>query len=235
MIENKILRYVSLVGLLLFIVTTTCAQENDRFYVREGNRLFRDSLFSKAEAKYRKALELNPNAARTLFNLGNAQLMQQNPKEAIKQYESAVALEKNKFCKAQMYHNMGVIMQSSQQYAAAIDCYKNALRNNPHDNMTRYNMVLCQRLLKKSPQQDQQQQNKDQEKDKNGQNEKQEKQNKENEQKQEQKKKENDRNKMSEDNAEQLLNAAKQEEKNTQDKVKRAMYSPRSRKLEKNW
>ena len=40
---------------------------------------------------------------------------------------------------------------------------------------------------------------------------------------------------MSKDNAEQLLNAAIQQEKNTQKRMKDKMQQPRSRKLDKNW
>ena len=40
---------------------------------------------------------------------------------------------------------------------------------------------------------------------------------------------------MSKENAEQLLNAAMQDEKETQEKVKRAQQQSRSRKLQKDW
>jgi Ca-activated chloride channel family protein len=40
---------------------------------------------------------------------------------------------------------------------------------------------------------------------------------------------------MSKDNAEQLLNAAMQEEKATQQRLKKAMQQPNNRRLQKNW
>jgi Ca-activated chloride channel family protein len=40
---------------------------------------------------------------------------------------------------------------------------------------------------------------------------------------------------MSKDNAEQLLNAAMQQEKQTQDRMKKAMQQPQRRQLNKNW
>ena len=40
---------------------------------------------------------------------------------------------------------------------------------------------------------------------------------------------------MSKENAEQLLNAAVQEEKATQQRMKKAMLEPRRRQLQKNW
>jgi len=40
---------------------------------------------------------------------------------------------------------------------------------------------------------------------------------------------------MSKDNAEQLLNAAMQSEKATQQRMKKALQKPSSRRLQKNW
>ena len=59
------------------------------------------------------------------------------------------------------YHNMGVIAQRHQQYGPAIKCYQEALRLNPNDNETRYNMILCKKLMK-NQNQPQQNQNKNQ-------------------------------------------------------------------------
>ena len=54
---------------------------------------------------------------------------------------------------------MGVILQSSKQFPQCIEAYKQALRNNPKDDETRYNLALAQKQLKD---QQQQQQNQDQ-------------------------------------------------------------------------
>jgi Ca-activated chloride channel family protein len=40
---------------------------------------------------------------------------------------------------------------------------------------------------------------------------------------------------MSKDNAEQLLNAAIQQEKQTQDRLKKAQQQPQRRNIQKNW
>lgn len=96
-----------------------------------------------------------------MFNLGNSLLMQQKAKEAMEQFESASKVEKDRDKLAQIYHNMGVILQSSKQYPQCIEAYKESLRNNPKDDETRYNLALAQKLLKD------QQQNQDQNQDKN--------------------------------------------------------------------
>lgn len=234
--------------LVLFALTqiSNVSAQSYRDYMRSGNRLFRDSLYTKSEVDYRKVVELAPRFAQGYFNLGNALLWQQKPKEAMQEYEKAVKVETNKSRLATIYHNMGVILQSQKQYGPAIECYKNALRNRPEDDGTRYNLVLCQYLLKKNPQ-DKQEQNSNQEnKDGSGQNkqedkksdkkDKQQQQNKQDEKDQNKgKQDQQNQNKMSKENAEQLLNAAMQEEKATQDKIKKAMSQPQKRRLEKQW
>ena len=190
---------------LLFLLVASCAfaQKTERDYLRSGNKLYNDSLFIKAEVDYRKALEINPKSTDAMFNLGNSLLMQQKAKEAMEQFESASKVEKDKDKLAQIYHNMGVILQSSKQYPQCIEAYKESLRNNPKDDETRYNLALAQKLLKdqQNQNQQQQQQNKDE---------------------------------MSKENAQQLLNAVMQDEKNVQDKVKKQLQI-QGKKLDKDW
>lgn len=213
--------------------------------MRSGNRLYRDSMYTKAEVDYRKAIEANSRFPQAHFNLGNALLRQQKPKEAMQAYEQAVKVETNKGRLASIYHNMGVILQSQKQFGPAIECYKNALRRNPADNESRYNLVLCQHQLKNNPQQDQQNDNKENKdgKDKNKEEDKnsskkdkqENKDKKEDQQKQQQKQSQQNEENMSKENAEQLLNAAMQDEKDTQERIRKAMAKPRQRKLEKQW
>ena len=159
------LRGIYKYGLALCLCLTVsllwAQKKTDRDYLRSGNRLYRDSMYTKAEVDYRKAIEANSRFPQAHFNLGNALLRQQKPKEAMQAYEQAVKVETNKGRLASIYHNMGVILQSQKQFGPAIECYKNALRRNPADNESRYNLVLCQHQLKNNPQQDQQNDNKE--------------------------------------------------------------------------
>lgn len=232
--------------LLLVLQAGQLSAQTYREYMRGGNRLYRDSAYTDAEVDFRKAVELNPRYALARYNLANTLLFQQKPKEAMKEYEQAVKLETNKARLSDNYHNMGVILQSQKQYGPAIECYKNALRNDPSDDESRYNLVLCQHLLKNSPQ-DQEQNQEDENKDGQGQNKEEDKnsdkkdqdekkdQNQEQEKQQRQNPQQQQQNEMSKENAEQLLKAAMQDEKSTQDKVKKAMQQPQHRRLEKQW
>ena len=211
-------------------------EKTDRDYLRSGNKLYNDSLFIKAEVDYRKALELNPKSTDAMFNLANALLMQQKTKEAMEQYESVSKIEKDKEKLAQIYHNMGVILQSSKQLPQCIEAYKESLRNNPKDDETRYNLALAQKQLK-DQQQDQQnqdqQQQQEQKEDKQDQNKDQQEQDQKDQQQNQQQQQQN-KNEMSKENAQQLLNAVMQDEKNVQDKVKKQIQI-QGKKLEKDW
>ena len=216
--------YITL--LFLLVASSAFAQKTERDYLRSGNKLYNDGLFIKAEVDYRKALEINPKSTDAMFNLGNSLLMQQKAKEAMEQFESASKVEKDRDKLAQIYHNMGVILQSSKQYPQCIEAYKESLRNNPKDDETRYNLALAQKLLKD------QQQNQDQNQDKN-QDQKQE-QDKKDQQKQNQQQQQQNKDEMSKENAQQLLNAVMQDEKNVQDKVKKQLQI-QGKKLDKDW
>lgn len=226
-----------IVGLLM-VSAMAFGQKTVRDYLRSGNKLYKDSTFVKAEVDYRKALELDPKSTDAMYNLGNALLMQQKAKDAMEQFEAASKVEKDKKKLSQIYHNMGVILQSSKQYPQCIEAYKKALRNNPADDETRYNLALAQKLLK--DQQQNQDQNKQQEQkqdkkddDKQQKNKEQQDQKKKDQQNQNQQQQQN-QNQMSKQNAEQLLKAAMQDEKNVQDKVKKGVRI-QGRKLEKDW
>ena len=137
-----------IVILFLAIAGSVFAQKTDRDYLRSGNKLYNDSLFIKAEVDYRKALEQNPQSTDAMFNLSNSLLMQQKAKEAMEQLESVAKIEKDKSKLAEIYHNMGVILHVNKQYPQCIEAYKEALRNNPKDDETRYNLALAQKMLK---------------------------------------------------------------------------------------
>ena len=228
--------YILSMFLLVGTVHGLAQNKTDRDYLRSGNKLYNDSLFIKAEVDYRKALEINPKSTDAMFNLANALLMQQKAQEAMEQYESVSKIEKDKEKLAQIYHNMGVILQSSKQLPQCIEAYKESLRNNPKDDETRYNLALAQKQLKDQQQdqqnQDQQQQQQEQKEDKQDQNKDQQEQNQN--QDQQQQPQQQNKNEMSKENAQQLLNAVMQDEKNVQDKVKKQIQI-QGKKLDKDW
>ena len=241
----KYIHYIIVTVAMLLVGTAQVGAQTDRNLIRQGNRAFKSQKWAVAETQYRKAISKNQKNPQAIYNLGCALMAQQKDSMAIQQFTNAAQLETNRLRRAASYHNMGVIMQNHREYAQAIEYYKMALRCNPQDNETRYNLALCKKLLKNNPQN---KNNKDKNKDKNKKDQNKDK-NKDNKDKNDDKNK-NDKNKnnknnqnqnqpnqdkMSRENAEQLLNAAVQQEQATKRKLQKAMSQPRRKAYDKNW
>lgn len=222
-----------LLSFSLFLFAPVAAQ-TDRQYIRQGNKQFRQGDYANAEVSYRKALEKNAKNSQAAYNLGNALMAQAKDSAAVAQFEQAAKMESNPLRQSKSYHNMGVICQRHKMFGEAIEAYKQSLRLNPSDDETRYNLALCKHQQQKQQGGQNQQQQKDDkgnDKDKKDQNKDQQQKN----QQDQQKEKEPEKPKMSKDNAEQLLNAAIQDEKATQERMKKAQQQPQKRNVEKNW
>ena len=258
------IHYIIVTVAFLLAGATNAAAQTDRNLIRQGNRAFKTQKWAAAETQYRKAISKNQKNPQAVYNLGCALLMQQKDSLAMVQFGNAAQLEPNHFRRSKSYHNMGVVMQNHREYAQAIEYYKMALRCNPQDNETRYNLALCKKLLKNNPQnqnnKDKNNKNKNKDKnnkdknkdDKNKDKDKNKEKNKDDQNKNDQNKNNKDKNKdknknknsnpnqqnqdkMSRDNAEQLLNAAIQQEQATKRKLQKAMSQPRRKAYDKNW
>lgn len=225
--------------LLLLVLSVGLQAQNHRDYVRRGNRFFRDSIYDKAQVEYQKGFQKDSLDVPVQYNLANTLLRQSQPKEAMRLLERAAKAERSPLRRAKIFHNMGLILQSQKQYGPAIQSYMESLRNNPHDNETRYNLVLCQRQLKNNPDNQDKKDDKKDDKDKREQDKQQ--QQKQNQPKQDEEKQDNTQqqkpkqNEMNKENAEQMLNAALQNERRTQDKVKQQQIRGGQRRLKKQW
>ena len=236
--RNPLLKNLSLFGkrkmtatLLLLVMVMSASAQTDRQYVRQGNKQYRAGDYANAEVSYRKAIEKNPRNPQASFNLANSLMAQKKDSAAIEQFQNAAKLETNPMRKYQAFHNMGVICQGHKMYGEAIEAYKNALRLNPEDDETRYNLVLCQHQKQKQDQNQQNQQQNQQNQQKDDKKE----QDKQDQNKDKQKQQQQQKPQMSKENAEQLLNAAMQQEKQTQDRLKKAQQQPQRRQILKNW
>lgn len=225
--KSEMAKHIILI-LLLCVATMSYAQ-TDRQFVRNGNKHFYKQQYDKAEVQYRKAVSKNPFNPQALYNLGCALMMQNKDSAAIVQYQKAAKVEKNKLRLASVYHNIGVICQNHKMYGDAIKAYEQSLRNNPKDNETRYNLALCKKMQKDNK-------NKNDNKKKNDNNKQQNNKDRNNNKEKDKNKQQQPKEQMSKDNAEQLINAAIQNEKATQQRLKKAMQKPGTRKSsDKNW
>ena len=231
-----------IIFLLLTVMSVSSYADNRqaRKLIRKGNALYRTEKRQEAQVNYLKAYRADSTDARVLYNLPTSmfpadyKLVQKERCDTMAQmFERSARAETNPLRKAQAYHNEGVAYQGVKDFCKAIEAYKNALRNNPNDDESRYNLVLCQRQLKnQNGGNNNQQQNQDQQ-DQNQQ--QQQKEQEKKQQEQQDKQQEQQEPPMSKENAEQLLNAAMQQEKETQKRMKENQQQTRRRRIEKNW
>lgn len=239
------IRLYALVAAALLTTTTASAQigqrQQVRKLVRQGNRQYRADKRQEAGVTYIKALQTDSTYAPAIYNYATSlfpQQWQQLDTTAIKNQVPALMraaeLEENPLRKAKAYHNIGVLYQGAQDYGTAIEAYKQALRNNPNDDESRYNLAVCKKQQKDNPQ-NQQGQDQDQNGDQQKQDQQQQQQDQQKQDQQQQDQQQQQEPPMSKENAEQLLQAAMQQEKKTQDRLKDAQKQPQRRQIEKNW
>ena len=229
--EYRKLLFLLLCGMMM--VNTVTAQTEEWKYMHKGNRAFEAQDYAEAEMCYLKALQLNPRSAQALFNLGDVLLAKNNAEAALDYFDKSLNMNPDTLIQSMAYHNQGYIYQAAAMSSTkederqkllvqAIEKYKHALRRNPMDDDTRYNLALCQKLLKPSSNQSQQQQQQNQE-------------NQQDQQEQQERQQQQSQPQQDDKKSEQLLNLSKQAEKKAKQKVDKALQNPRKMRLEKNW
>ena len=158
MIDKKLFFLIALFPLLIY------SQKGETInHIYEGNKEADLEKYSEAEIKYRKALSISPEETKALYNLGNTHFNDKNFDEASQRFFQTQKFSKDKSEEHMAFHNMGNVFMKKKDYAKAVESYKNALRNNPKDDETRYNYALAKELLEKENQKNE---NKDDNEDK---------------------------------------------------------------------
>jgi Ca-activated chloride channel homolog len=232
-----------LIIILLFLLPGYCLLAQEKSYIHKGNELYQQQKYKEAEADYRKSVEKKDKNIAGNFNLGDALYKQKKFADAGEQFNKLAATANNKALTAAAYHNMGNSLLENKKLEESIDAYKKSLLNNPNDDQTRYNLAYAQEKLKKQQQQNKQnqqnknnQQNKDNknkdDKNKNNQDKKdQDKQNQDKKDQQNQKQPD----KVSKEDAERMLDALNNDEKQTQDKLKNKKFQGGKKNITKDW
>jgi Ca-activated chloride channel family protein len=240
--------------LLLFSSTLLSAQD-DRQLTRAGNKDFAKEKYAEAEVNYRKALEKKNNMPEATFNLGDALYKQQRYEEAAKQFQLSAQTNQDKKVKAKAYHNLGNTYMEEKKYEEAVAAYKKALKENPKDADTKYNLAYANEMLrqknqdkdknkdkkddkkddkKKDKKDEQKQDNKDNKKDQGDKDKDQQADNKSGDRDKQQKPGEQ-KSKLSKEEAERLLQALQNEEQKANQKMQKANAKPAQIKIEKDW
>ncbi|MBK8338837.1 MAG: tetratricopeptide repeat protein [Flavobacteriales bacterium] len=229
---------------------TTAQKAEDA--LRKGNDYYRKGDHVAAGQAYQQANSADPNDMRATFNLGDAEYKQGKFPEAQQQFEQSALRSKDPVEQARAYHNIGNAWLGQKKPEEAIKAYREALRRDPSDEDTRYNLAYAQRML----QQQQEQQKNDQKKDENKDEEKkdqekqdqekqqdQQKKDEEQEQKQDQQQKQDQPKEgepqqpqqMSKQDAERILDALDRQEQKVQEKVREKQRVGVRVPTEKDW
>lgn len=243
-----------------------------REHMKSANSFHADSLYDKAIEPYRRALDMEPENSMANYNCGTNLLLKnyKDIKDKVAENEvvagiyndakvcfsAAAANETEKTDKALIKHNSALVYHLSDSLEIAAEEYKEALRNNPADDETRYNLAVVLYQLKNNQQnqnqdqqqQQQQQQEQEQQQQQQEQQQEQEQQQQQQEQQQQEQQQQNQEQQqqqqgkgqggngeISKEAAERLLEAAMQDEKAVLEKVKRSTNKGGRKKLEKNW
>ncbi|UCG27416.1 MAG: tetratricopeptide repeat protein [Bacteroidales bacterium] len=233
----------TLVFLLLCVVPVSAFAQAERKYIREGNRYFENKEYDNSEISYRKALGEKDNSFEALFNLGDALYKQAKFGEAATEFNGLSQTGNDALNRARSFHNMGNSLLKANKIEESINAYKNALRNNPADKETKYNLSYAQDLLRQQQQQKEQDKNRESDQDKQDQQSQQNEEEQDREQQQQQSGEEEKQGQeqepqpqqISKEDAERLLEALANDEKLLQEKLKKAQARKKRVVARKNW
>ena len=152
MIKNshKLFRLEEYQGILVILLMLFSVQTFSQYVEKQSERLTREAqkalenqAFNEAEANYRKAISLDEKNQIARYNLGTAYYNRNKNDEALLRFEQAALTATSKEDKHKAFHNLGNVLMNKKMYAEAVEAYKDALRNNPTDDETRYNLALA--------------------------------------------------------------------------------------------
>lgn len=253
------MKYIIIVVIILGQASVSFAQQGKR-YVKKGNDLYLQQNYTAAESSYRRSAGVKtPMSTEATFNLGDALYKQKKFSEAAEQFQKIIveAGSKNdpqhRAVTAKAYHNLGNALMSNKKLEEAIEAYKKSLLNNPKDEETRYNLAYAQELLKKQQQQnkdkkdqnkdkkDEDKKDKDKPKDKDDKNKKDQNKDQQNKDQQKNEKQDNGQEQdqqpgqLSKEDAQRMLDAMNNNEKQTQDKLKAKKFKGQKGRVSKDW
>lgn len=203
-------------------------------WLRFGDQFYQQGTYNDAETAYRKALEEKQKPT-TAYNLGNTIYHQNRMPEAIQQYQQSIETTKDPQLKAKSYYNLGNAHYENKEFDKSIEAYKESLKLQPADEDAKKNLMLAMRQLQqqqKQQQQQDQQQNKDQseenkdqqqqdQKDKNDPQQQDKSSPQQSQAQQDDKKQQQSGEKVSEDEAREILKAIEREDQRVQEKLKK--------------
>ena len=227
------MKKIVLSAIALLLAVSAWAQV-DRREVREGNRKFRGGNYRQAEIDYRKAVLKDSLSVAAQYNLASSLYRQDNfdgAAAALMTVKDVVGGHQNE---SDYYYNAGDVALQKEEYQAAVEAFKAALLLNPDDIDAKENYIYAKKKLQDQQQDGGGQDNQDQDQNQDQNQDQQQQQQDQNQDDQQQQQPPREQ-KISPQQAQQMLNAIQAKEKETQDKVNREKAQANPNKKEKNW
>lgn len=167
--KTEKIRFFGCFLLLLFSFSAFAQQDSTKIrkeanrFVNEAEDALAENNFPQAEANYRRAIAKDPANVAAKYNFGNAYYNKNKYGEAQERFKQAAEVATSKTEKHSAFHNLGNVFMNQKKYPEAIQAYKNALRSNPTDDESRYNLALAKKMWEKEQENQQNDQNDDQE------------------------------------------------------------------------
>lgn len=141
-------------GLLCCGLNTFAQEARTKQKLHSAAQYYNAKKYDKAYNTFAKALKSDSTSIHGIYGLACSLYKQSKDKEATHHYEQILTNEKllNSEQISAVLHNMGNIAMRSKQYDIAISYYQKALIQKPSDNDTRYNLVLAQKLKEQQEQ-----------------------------------------------------------------------------------
>lgn len=228
--RRKIYCVIMLFVSVLFIKNTFA--QSARSMINEGVDQYNKENYADAEVNFKKGLDENFESFEGHFNMGDALYKQGRYDEAMTEYKAAYNLADSDNKKAKVFHNVGNSLLKGQKVKESIEAYKNALRLDPNDEETKYNLSYALNMMKNQQQQQKQNQDQNQNKNKNQQdqqqNQQQQKQDpqQKKDQQQEQQQQQQKKDEISKEEAERILQALKNNEEDIQKEIRKRKGKP---------
>ncbi len=232
----------------MFLFTGTLYAQSLRSSVNKGVDLYKKGEYSNSATEFKKGIDKSPDNFQANFNLGDSYYKEGNYDDALRQFSRALQQAPSGRLKADVYHNIGNSLLEQKKVKPSIDAYINALKLNPNDESTKYNLSYALGLLKNQNKQNQNKNNQD----KNNQNKNDNKQNKnqnqnknqqnqnqnnnrqnQNNQQQNQQQSQSQQNQISKQQAQAIFDALNHDEKDLQKQLRKMNSKPV--KVAKDW
>ncbi len=113
-----------------------------------GEQLFSAGRYEEALQAFQLELQSHPDSIRALTNLGCTLHRLGKYDEAMTAFQKAIDTKAEPAAKARAYYNLGNLHYSLQRRKEAIEAYKAALRLNSRDSLAKYNLEIA---LKERP------------------------------------------------------------------------------------